>query len=1047
MYRGPEHRTLKEQMMEKSIYKFIWKYSKRDQCILVFVTLLTFPVLYVSLELPKRIINEGINGTDNPIVLLGKTLSQVEFLMVLCAGFLLTVVLSGFLKMRLNTMKGVLTERLLRRFRYQLLTRMMRFARPYFRNTSQGELVSMVTSEAEQMGGIMGDMLSQPVLQTGQMITILAFLFIQSFWFGLAAIALIPLQAWIIPILQRQINQLNKLRIQEVRKLAADIGETAAGVSDIRSNGGSRYRMSLFSNRLGNLYDTGYEIYQKKFFMKFLNNFINQLTPFFFYSVGGYLVITGHITVGALVAALAAFKDMTAPWKELLEYYSITQDMALRWETVTERFASDLLVDDSLFDGEPDADATLKGDIKIKDVSVRDEDDHTVLEDISLTIPQGARVAIKAENETEAMAFADLLIREVLPNRGSVTIAGQNLNTVHQVTLANRIGYVHSNPHILRGTIGDNILLPLKNKPIEDKHKHTNIVSFQEKARQSGNSVDLYDTDWIDPAIAGFKSSDEVRDWWFQLVGAIGMHDFIVRRAMRSTLELSKHQKVADEIVRLRPEIARRLADAELNDIVHIFHPDKFNPVSPLGSNLLYALPTGTLTQVSLSQDKNFVPLLREQGIADELMRMSVTLIESLTATFGDDGTNHPLFRRLNLDEELYLRLGSILNKRRAVGDDRLLDEDYALMLTVPFAFSAEQIGPAFSDAFKERVLQIRKTTANEMVQALNGLFETIDPKKYISVMTVMGNALFGRISIMAGAREKTVEDVVIDVLSEHGLRRLLAESIYDVATSSGGSNIPAVLRERISFSRAAIKRPDILILRNSLASHESKARDLMRENICTLMPDATKIFIEPKFMVPENYDLYVEIVNGRIDNGARQEVLQDMDARQDLNRKIKELASTNIFGGLDRKQQRLLAFGAQWYEAKAGTTIFSLNDEADAAYLCINGLAGLYWPTEAGEHRLVSDVPPGRLIGDLSIIVNQRRRFDFAAIDDCLFLRIGATELMAVIEHDAVVASSLMRVVAENLWGNIEKIRTMRSYSIERGVDFSEYDVGLKKI
>ena len=1033
--------------MEKSIYKFIWKYSKRDQCILVFVTLLTFPVLYVSLELPKRIINEGINGTDNPIVLLGKTLSQVEFLMVLCAGFLLTVVLSGFLKMRLNTMKGVLTERLLRRFRYQLLTRMMRFARPYFRNTSQGELVSMVTSEAEQMGGIMGDMLSQPVLQTGQMITILAFLFIQSFWFGLAAIALIPLQAWIIPILQRQINQLNKLRIQEVRKLAADIGETAAGVSDIRSNGGSRYRMSLFSNRLGNLYDTGYEIYQKKFFMKFLNNFINQLTPFFFYSVGGYLVITGHITVGALVAALAAFKDMTAPWKELLEYYSITQDMALRWETVTERFASDLLVDDSLFNGEPDADATLKGDIKIKDVSVRDEDDHTVLEDISLTIPQGARVAIKAENETEAMAFADLLIREVLPNRGSVTIAGQNLNTVHQVTLANRIGYVHSNPHILRGTIGDNILLPLKNKPIEDIQKHTNIVSFQEKARQSGNSVDLYDTDWIDPAIAGFKSSDEIRDWWFQLVGAIGMHDFIVRRAMRSTLELSKHQKVADEIVRLRPEIARRLADAELNDIVHIFHPDKFNPVSPLGSNLLYALPTGTLTQVSLSQDKNFVPLLREQGIADELMRMSVTLIESLTATFGDDGTNHPLFRRLNLDEELYLRLGSILNKRRAVGDDRLLDEDYALMLTVPFAFSAEQIGPAFSDAFKERVLQIRKTTANEMVQALNGLFETIDPKKYISVMTVMGNALFGRISIMAGAREKTVEDVVIDVLSEHGLRRLLAESIYDVATSSGGSNIPAVLRERISFSRAAIKRPDILILRNSLASHESQARDLMRENICTLMPDATKIFIEPKFMVPENYDLYVEIVNGRIDNGARQEVLQDMDARQDLNRKIKELASTNIFGGLDRKQQRLLAFGAQWYEAKAGTTIFSLNDEADAAYLCINGLAGLYWPTETGEHRLVSDVPPGRLIGDLSIIVNQRRRFDFAAIDDCLFLRIGATELMAVIEHDAVVASSLMRVVAENLWGNIEKIRTMRSYSIERGVDFSEYDVGLKKI
>jgi putative ABC transport system ATP-binding protein len=59
----------------------------------------------------------------------------------------------------------VLAERLLRRFRYQLVGRMMRFPRSYFQNTSQGELVSMVTSEAEPMGGLMGDAVAQPVFQ------------------------------------------------------------------------------------------------------------------------------------------------------------------------------------------------------------------------------------------------------------------------------------------------------------------------------------------------------------------------------------------------------------------------------------------------------------------------------------------------------------------------------------------------------------------------------------------------------------------------------------------------------------------------------------------------------------------------------------------------------------------------------------------------------------------------------------------------------------------------------------------------------------------
>ncbi len=1027
--------------MEKSIFKYVWKYSKRDQIAILLGTLLTFPILYVSLELPKRIINDAIGGSDEGVVVLGYSLGQIQFLMMLCIGFLLAVLANGLLKMRLNTMKGLLRERLLRRFRFQLLTRILRFPRSYFRNTSQGELVAMVTSEAEPLGGIMGNMVSQPVLQAGQMLTILVFLFAQSFWFGLAAIALIPLQAWIIPVLQRQINQLNKGRIKEVRKLAADIGETAAAVSDIRTNGGSRHRMSLFSNRLGNLYDIRYEIYQKKFFMKFLNNFINQLTPFFFYSVGGYLAITGHITVGALVAALAAFKDMSSPWKELLAYYNTTQDVALRWDQVIERFASNPLVSDHLYEGKPDENISLKGDIEINGVTVRDEDGRAVLEDISLTIPQGARVAVKTSNETTALAFADLLTREVIPQYGSVKIAGHELNTIHQVTLANSIGYAHSDPHILQGTLGENLLMPFKNKPNEEIYDEVDIDQFQIKAMRSGNSTDPFDVDWVDPTVAGLETPEEIRDWWFQLVEAMGIDEFMVRRALRSRLDPAGHQELADAIVRLRPEIAARLKQAGLDDVVYVFHPDKFNPVSPLGSNLLYSIPSRMLSQLSLSKEKNFLRIIHEQGIADDMMQMSVMLVENLMATFGDDGTDHPLFRRLNLDKELYQRLSAIVKKRRDVGDAGLSDEDSALILTVPFAFSAEQIGPAFSDEFKQRVLDIRKTNADQLVKELDGLYETIDPDKYMPVMTLMGNALFGRISGMAGAQKKSIEDVVLKVINENDLQRLVAASIHDLVTSPGGDNLPTIFRERIAFSRAGIKKPKILILSNSLASHDSEARTLMRGRISELLPDTTKIFIENKFSNPENYDLFVEIVDGRIDGAARRDESQDNDARQDLNRKIGVIQQADLFRELDRKQQRLLAFGSQWFKTEAGSTIFSMDEEADAAYLCVEGLAELVWTADNGERRQVGEVGPGRLIGDLSIIVNERRNLDLVTLQSSVFLRIGATELMAVIENDAMVASNLLRSVSGTMTDVIGNLRDLRNYSVERGVDLSEFD------
>ena len=1027
--------------MEKSLFKFIWKYSKREQIIQLLLTLLTFPILFATLELPKRIINDAIGGSGEDIVVLGISFSQVQFLLILCAAFFLAVVTNLVFKMRLNTMKGVLAERLLRRFRYQLLTRVLRFPRPYFRSTSQGELVSMVTSEAEPMGGLMGDMLSLPVLLAGQMLTILIFLFAQSFWFGLAAITLIPLQVWLIPKMQRKINLLNKERTQEVRKLATEIGETAAGVSDIRINGGLRYRMSLFSYRLGKLYDIRFEIYQKKFFMKFMNNLINQLTPFFFYAVGGYLAIQGHISVGALVAALAAYKDMSSPWKELLSFYNDTQDMSLRWEVVTERFAPDSLVEEHLLEGAPDEVHSLKGDIVIHDVTVRDEEGLSVLEDINLTIPQGARVAVKADNETAALAFADLLTREVIPYRGSITIAGHELNTLHQVTLANRIGYAHSNPLILQGTLGENLLMPFKTKPIEFEVGAAGIDGFEENAERSGNSTDPFEIDWVDPSIAGLQSSEEIRDWWFQLVEAMGIEDFMVRRALRSRLDADQQRELADAIVRLRPEIAKRLAEAGVDDIFQGFHPDKFNSLAPLGSNLLYALPSRTLSHLTLSEEEGFVRILREQGIADELMQMSVTLIESLTATFGCDGTNHPLFRRLNLDEELYQRLGVIVKERREVGDEELPLKDYSLMLTVPFAFSAEQIGPAFDEELQQRILQIRKTSAGQMLQTLDGLFERIDPEKYYPMMTVLGNAIFGRISRIAGARESVIEDIVVDILEEQGLRRLAAQSIYDLETSAGGGNLPAVFRERVAFSRAGIKKPDILILSNSLASHDGEARDLMRERVSKLMPETTKVFIEREITKSESYDLFVEIVDGRIDGGTRDDELQDTDARRDLNRKIDAIAKTELFGELDRSQQRMLAFGSQWYEAEAGRKIFSAKDEADAVYLCIKGSAGLYWPVADGNTELMSEILPGRLAGDLSVILNGRRALDLVTNEDCLFLRIDSGELMALVEHDAMAAASLMRSVADKLSGAVDTLRTVRTYASDCGVDLSEFD------
>ncbi len=74
-------------------------------------TLITFPFLYATLELPKRIINDAIGAETSIIDVYGFEFTQMQFLLALSFGYLGAVLVHGLLKMRLNTMKGVLSER------------------------------------------------------------------------------------------------------------------------------------------------------------------------------------------------------------------------------------------------------------------------------------------------------------------------------------------------------------------------------------------------------------------------------------------------------------------------------------------------------------------------------------------------------------------------------------------------------------------------------------------------------------------------------------------------------------------------------------------------------------------------------------------------------------------------------------------------------------------------------------------------------------------------------------------------------------------------
>ena len=128
---------------------------------------------------------------------------------------------------------------------------------------------AILALEAFPSPRFISDAFALPAFQGGLLITYLFFIFNQDLVLGLAAIALYPPQMYLIPKLQKRVNELSKQRVRAVRTLADGVGESVSGVAEIHANDTSRFERARAGDRLGRIYRIRYDIYRKKFFIKF----------------------------------------------------------------------------------------------------------------------------------------------------------------------------------------------------------------------------------------------------------------------------------------------------------------------------------------------------------------------------------------------------------------------------------------------------------------------------------------------------------------------------------------------------------------------------------------------------------------------------------------------------------------------------------------------------------------------------------------------------------------------------------------------------------
>ena len=857
----------KSDSLDRSIYKYILRHTLWNQVLLVALTFACMPVVYFTLEIPKLIINDAIGGSASDFVVLGIQITQTQYLLALSFLFLLLVILSGMFKYFLNVYRGALGERMLRRLRYTLYCRILRFPLHHFTEVSSGELIPMVTAETEPLGGFIGDAIALPVFQGGLLITYIYFIFAQNIYLGIAAIALFPLQVVLIPKLQRRINSLGRKRIRTVRKLADRIDESVNAIAEIHINDTGHRERADISHRLGQIFNIRYEIFRRKFFIKFLNNFLAQTTPFFFFSIGGYLVLTDRLSLGALVAVLAAYKDITPPWKELLKFYQISEDARVKYDQLIQQFELEHMIDRQLHEELPDSLPRFTESFTGTNISLSNGHEAVETERYNFDIRVQQSVAIHTDDENVGKKLALLMSGLEPPTSGSIQADKIELSSLYESQRGRSIGYCSPESYVFDASVWNNLCYGLQHRPVGPSETTSLPPEELKESKASGNSTENIESEWTDYSLSGACDTIEFKSIANNIIRSVQLDAEILGLAFHSYLVAEQHQSLMLAVIEARQHIKAAMEELDDGSVVENFDRDTYSQNLTVAGNLLFGTPlVPGATPHDVTKFPEVWEIMDSSGLKSEFLEMGFQLSQIMLELFAGVDEHSELFEQYSfIKAQDFDSYKALVDKLKASGLEESSEDERMMLisLTLQLCPNRHRLGLITAD-IQEKILAAREKIF-DLLGWNNESIQFIDREHYQIGMTVQENLLFGKISYYKRHLLPKINKKLISVLTERGIADSLIELGLDYNCGHAGSHLSNNFRRKLCLARQLIKNPDILIVDNILSSIDAKTQGEIMSDVLKQRAGQNLIWITDDTKLARLFDRTLTPIDGTL--------------------------------------------------------------------------------------------------------------------------------------------------------------------------------------
>ena len=334
---------------------------------------------------------------------------------------------------------------------HQVFEKLLHLEKSYFEDKNNTEILSYLQMDVSQVSSITDRYMVISACYVFRIISGLVGLFVISWKLALVVLGMVPVKLFLVRSLSKRREKAMDEMIESSRDFSRWFGDNLNGVDEIKLWNLFQSREKIFSEKQRELL----KLEKKGTMIDGWNSFWEMLLEWsvtiVLYLLGGWLICTGSLTIGAVFAFASYSGYVTGPVSALINlkmYFARIMPSARRLFSFLDMDTEDDVGTEKV-DNRPPR-------LEFQNVQFRYEENRPILQGVSFTVEPGEKVAIIGQNGSGKSTILNLLLRFYQPDLGEILADGKDVNSLSLEDYRGLFSVVSQDPYLFLGDILEN---------------------------------------------------------------------------------------------------------------------------------------------------------------------------------------------------------------------------------------------------------------------------------------------------------------------------------------------------------------------------------------------------------------------------------------------------------------------------------------------------------------------------------------------------------------------------------------------------------------